>query len=71
MEDECGDNQTKKDSNNTVADVIEVCVGRIPLKDAVEKSEGDLQAGITDPVASGRDPALDGSGRLCRPIFDG
>ena len=71
MEDECGDNQTKKDPNNTVADIIEICIRRVTLKDAVEKSEGDLQAGITDPVASGRDPAHDGSTRLCRPIFDG
>ena len=39
MEDECGDNQTKKDSNNTVADVIEICIRRVTLKDAVEESE--------------------------------
>jgi hypothetical protein len=52
MEDESGDDQTKKDSNNTVTDVIEICIRRIPLKDAVEKSEGDLQPGITDSFAS-------------------
>ncbi len=71
MEDECGDNQTKKDSNNTVADVIEICIRRVTLKDAVEESECDLQAGITDPSLPVANPASDGSSRLCRPIFDG
>jgi len=55
IEDECGDEESKKDSNNAIAYVIEICVGRVSLKDAVEES--GLQAGITDPVASGRDPA--------------
>ena len=41
-EDESGDDKAKKDSNNAIADVIEVCVGRITLEDAVEESEGDL-----------------------------
>jgi hypothetical protein len=59
LEDESGNDQTKKDSNNTVADVIEICIRRIPLKDAVEKSEGNLQPSITDPFASRRDPAGD------------
>ncbi len=57
MEDECGDEESEKDSNNAIADVIEIGIGRVTLKDAVEESECDLQAGITDPVASGRDPA--------------
>ncbi len=38
-EDESGDDETKKNSNDAIADVIEVCVGRITLEDAVEKSE--------------------------------
>ena len=54
MEDEPGDDQTKKDSNNAVADVIEICIRRIPLKNAVEKSEYDLQPSVTDPFASDR-----------------
>jgi len=57
VEDECGDEESEKDSNNAIADVIEIGIGRVTLKDAVEESECDLQAGITDPVASGRDPA--------------
>jgi hypothetical protein len=61
IEDECGDEESEKDSNDTIADVIEIGIGRVTLKDAVEQSECDLQAGITDPVASGRDPARDGS----------
>jgi hypothetical protein len=62
IEDECGDEESKKDSNNTITDLVEICVGRITLKDADEEGERDLQAGIIDPVASGRDPARDGSG---------
>jgi hypothetical protein len=42
LEDESGDEESKKDSNDTIADIIEVCVGRVTLKDAVEESEGDL-----------------------------
>src|SRR5439155_18423178 len=56
-----GDDETKKNSNDAVADVIEICIRRIPLKNTVEKSEGNLQPGITDPLASSRDPARDRS----------
>ena len=38
-EDESGHDETKKNSNDAIADVIEVCIGRITLEDAVEKSE--------------------------------
>jgi hypothetical protein len=38
-EDESGDDETKENSNNAIADVIEICIGRITLEDAVEKSE--------------------------------
>ena len=38
-EDESGNDKTEKNSNDAIADVIEVCVGRITLEDAVEKSE--------------------------------
>src|SRR6266581_4389769 len=62
LKDEAGDDKTEKNSNDPIADVIEVCVGRITLKDAVEESECDLQPSITDPFASSRDPARDGSG---------
>ena len=62
MEDKSGDDETKKNSNHTIADVIEICVGRVSLEYAVEKSEGNLQSGITDPLASSRDPAGDGTG---------
>ncbi len=62
MEDESSDDEAKENSNDAIADVIEICVGRVPLKDAVEESECDLQPSVTDPFASGRDPASDGSG---------
>ena len=38
-EDDSGDDETEKNSNDAIADVIEVCIGRITLEDAVEKSE--------------------------------
>src|SRR6266853_3419813 len=62
IEDEAGDDQTKKDSDDAIADVIEIGIGRVSLKDAVEESECDLQPSITDPFASRRDPARDGRG---------
>src|SRR4051812_35498359 len=62
MEDEPGNDQTKKNSNDAVANVIEIGVGRVSLKDAVEECEGELQPGITDSFAAGRDPTGDGSG---------
>src|SRR3954468_18278523 len=62
MEDEPGNDQTEKNSNDAVADVIEIGVGRVSLKDAVEECECELQPGITDSFAAGRDPTGDGSG---------
>jgi hypothetical protein len=41
-EDESGDDETKKNSNDAITDVIQVCVGRVTLEDAVEKSERNL-----------------------------
>jgi len=38
-EDESGDDESKKNSNDAIADIIKVCVGRVTLEDAVEKSE--------------------------------
>src|ERR1700730_10284410 len=62
LKDQAGNDQTKKNSNDAVADVIEISVGRVSLKDAIEESECDLQPSINDPFASRRDPARDGSG---------
>src|SRR6266853_3299426 len=62
IEDESGDDQTKKDSDDAIADVIEIGIGRVSLKDTVEESKCDLQPSITDPFASRRDPARDGRG---------
>jgi hypothetical protein len=36
VEDECGDEESEKDSNDTIADVIEIDIWRVTLKDAVE-----------------------------------
>ena len=38
-EDESGNDETKKNSNDAIANVIEICVGGITLENAVEKSE--------------------------------
>jgi len=62
IEDECGDEESEKYSNDAIADVVEIGVGRLPLKDAVEECECDLQTGITDSLATGRNPARDGRG---------
>src|SRR2546430_1274575 len=62
LEDESRDDQTKKNSNDAVANVIEIGIGRVSLKDAVKECEGELQPGITDSFAAGRDPTGDGGG---------
>ena len=41
-EDDSSDDETEKNSNDAIADVIEVCVGRITLEDAVKVSERNL-----------------------------
>jgi hypothetical protein len=51
LKDESGDEESTQDCNDTIADVIEIGIGRGALEDAVEKSEGNLQPGITDPFA--------------------
>ena len=61
-EDESGHDQTKKNSNDAIADIIEVCIGRITLEDAVEKSERYLQTRVGDEFCSGGDPAGNGRG---------
>jgi hypothetical protein len=43
IEDESGDEESEKDSNDTIAEVIEIGIERVTLKDAVEESECDLQ----------------------------
>src|SRR6266446_4255678 len=40
-EDESGDDESKKNSNDAIANVIEIGVGCVTLEDAVEKSERD------------------------------
>src|SRR6266446_7972648 len=61
-EDESGGDKTEKNSDDAIADVIEIGIRRVTLKDAIEESECDLQPSITDPFASRRDPARDGRG---------
>src|ERR1700720_1970414 len=61
-ENQSSNDQTKKNSDDAIANVIEIGIGRISLENAVEKSEGDLKPGITDPFASRRDPPREGSG---------
>ena len=38
-EDEAGDDKTEEDSNDAIADVVEISIRRIALEDAVEKSK--------------------------------
>ncbi len=38
-EDEAGDDKAEEDSNDTIADVVEISIRRIALEDAVEKSK--------------------------------
>src|SRR5206468_7515758 len=61
-EHESSDDKTEKNSDDAIADVIEIGIRRVTLKDAIEESECDLQPSITNPFASRRDPARDGRG---------
>jgi hypothetical protein len=54
LKDKSGDDETKKNSNDAIADVIEIGIGRVTLKDAVEESECELQPSITYPLACPR-----------------
>src|ERR1700747_2648879 len=40
--DDSGDDETEKNSDGAIADVIEICVWRKTLEDTVEESEGYL-----------------------------
>jgi len=51
LEDESGDEDSTQDCNDTIADVVEIGVGRVALENAVEKSERSLQPDMTDPFA--------------------
>jgi len=51
LENEPGDEESTQDSNDTIADVIEIDIGRAALENAVEKSERSLQPDMTDPFA--------------------
>src|SRR5438045_5839127 len=62
LNDKTSYDETKKKSNDAIADVVEIGVRRVALKDAVEESECELQPGITYPLASRGNPAGDGSG---------
>jgi hypothetical protein len=42
FEDESRDDETEENSNHTIADVIEIGIGRVSLKHAVEEGERDL-----------------------------
>src|SRR6266481_6308384 len=41
LEDESGNDKTEENSNDTIADVIEIGIGRVSLETAVEESECD------------------------------
>jgi len=62
FEDECSHEESKKDSDHAIANVVEIRIGRVTLKDAVKECECDLQPSITDPLASRCDPARDDLG---------
>jgi hypothetical protein len=59
-EDESRDDETEKNSNDAIANVIEISIGRISLEDAVEKSKCYLEARIRNHFAPGGDPTGDG-----------
>src|SRR6266496_5343440 len=57
MEDECRNNQTKENADDTIANIVEVGVRRVSLKKAVKEGKGNLQTGVSDSVVSGGNPS--------------
>src|SRR5258706_10240128 len=57
MEDECGHYQTKENAGDTIANIVEVGVRRVSLKEAVIEGKGNLQTGVSDSFASRGDPS--------------
>src|SRR6266542_4588431 len=57
MEDECRNNQTKENADDTIANIVEVGVRRVSLKEAVIEGKGNLQTGVSDSVGSGGHPS--------------
>src|SRR5258708_4676446 len=56
MEDECRNNQTKENADDPVANIVEVGVRRVSLKEAVIEGKGNLQTGVSDLFGSRGDP---------------
>ena len=61
LEDDGSHHNAQDDSNQTVSDLVEICIRREALEDAHEKGEGDLQTRISDPLTACRDPSSQGS----------
>ena len=57
MEDECRNNQTKENADDTIANIVEVGVRRVSLKKPVKEGKGNLQTGVSDSFGSGGDPS--------------
>src|SRR5262249_39400013 len=56
VKDDRGNGEADQNANDAVADFIKIGVGCVALEHAEEKSERDLETGVTDAFASGRDP---------------
>src|SRR6266571_441466 len=57
MEDECRNDQTKENADDTIANIVEVGVRRVSLKKPVKEGKGNLQTGVSDSFGSGGNPA--------------
>src|SRR5437762_14068518 len=57
MEDEGRNNQTKENADDTIANIVEVGVRCVSLKEAVIEGRGNLQTGVSDSFGSGGQPS--------------
>ena len=55
MEDESGDEESEKDSNDTIADVIEIGIGRESLENTEEESERRVATSSSFPDSPERE----------------
>ena len=58
-EDQSGDDETEKDSDHAIANLVKIGIGCKSLEETVEERESDLQPSIADSFAPGGDPAGD------------
>lgn len=57
MENQCRHDNAEENADDTIADIVEICIWRVTLETLTKKGEGYLQAGVSNSFGSGSNPA--------------